>query len=60
MENGNKYTLHIHMAMDKEPNVEVLWDTIKDTFLQYTKKTREELTVFDVILERDEYGSIKE
>lgn len=60
MENGNKYTLHIHMAMDKEPNVEVLWNTIKDTFLQYTKKTREELTVFDVVLERDEYGSIKE
>lgn len=60
MENGNKYTLHIHMAMDKEPNVEVLWGTIKDTFLQYTKKTREELTVFDVVLERDKYGSIKE
>ena len=60
MKNGNKYTLHIHMAMNKEPNVEVLWDAIKDTFLQYTKKTREELAVFDVVLERDKYGSIKE
>lgn len=53
MEDRSKYTLRIHMEMDKEPNGEVLWDVIKDALLQYTKRTRKELTVSEAVLEED-------
>lgn len=48
-----KYTLSIHMELSKEPNGDVMWDSIKDALLLYAKKTGETFSVSKAVLEED-------
>lgn len=49
----NKYTLHIRFDMNKDPNGELLWDTVIDALLSYAKKTDDELLVYKIVLEEE-------
>ncbi len=53
MMNENKYTLCIQLAMNKEPNGDVLWDVIIDALLSYAKKTEDELSIYKIVLVED-------
>lgn len=55
MDNKKKYTLNVQFATNEKVDGDILWETIKEALLSYTKRTRSGLDVFEAFVEEMKY-----